>query len=142
MINRDHITFIDDNQPLKISDFSIKDDSVEKDNFEEESNPLDDYLIPSSGTAYVADVQYDLRDDAGLGIAPGENKMPLPIISDENCELLAHPYIFPAGKFGYTYQRGISLSPSKYFTRDCCIIVRSLHGTVITSFLRSLLCSI
>ena len=84
MINRDHITFTDDNQPLKFSDFSIKDDSAEKDNVEEESNPLDDYRIPSSETAYVADVQYDLRDDAGLAIAPGENKIPLPIISDEN----------------------------------------------------------
>ena len=36
VINRDHITFIDDNQPLKISDFSIKDDSAEKGNVEEE----------------------------------------------------------------------------------------------------------
>ena len=88
VINRDHITFIDDNQPLKISDFGIKDDSAEKDNVEEESNPFNDYRIPSSETAYVADVQYDLRDDAGLAIAPKENKMPLPIISDENCEVL------------------------------------------------------
>ena len=90
MINRDHIIFIDDNQPLKISDFSIKDDSAEKDNVKEGSNPLDDYWILSSETAYVADVQYDLRDDVGVGIAPGENKMPLLIIDDENCELLAH----------------------------------------------------
>ena len=37
VIKRDHITFIDDNQPLKISDFSIKDDSAEKDNVEEEN---------------------------------------------------------------------------------------------------------
>ena len=117
VINRDHITFIDDNQPLKIFDFSLKDDSAEKDNVEEESNPLDDYWIPSSETAYVADVQYDLRDDAGLVIAPGENKMPLPIISDENCELLAHAYLFLTGKFGYTYKRGISLSSSKYFNQ-------------------------
>ena len=115
MINRDHIIFIDDNQPLKICDFSIKDDSAEKDNVEEESNPLDDYRIPSSETAYVADVKYDLRDDTGLAIAPGENKILLPIISDENCELLAHPYLFPIGKFSYIYQKGISLSPSKYF---------------------------
>ena len=117
MINRDHITFINDNQPLKISDFRIKDDSAEKDNFEEESNPLDDYRIPSSETVYVAGVQYDLRDDAGLVIAAGENKMPLPIISDEICELLAHPYLFPTGKFGYTYQRVVSLSSSKYFNQ-------------------------
>ena len=113
VINRDHITFIDGNQPLKISDFSIKDDSAEKDNAEEESNPLDEYRVLSSESVYVADVQYDLRDDAGLAIAPGENTMPLPIISDENCELLAHPYLFPIGKFCYSYQRGISLSPSK-----------------------------
>ena len=117
MINRDHITFIDDNQPLQISDFNTKDDSAEKDKIEEESNPLDNYRIPSSETAYVADIQYDLRDDEGLAIAPGENKMPLPIIRDENCELLAHPYLFPTGKFGCTYQRGISLSPSKYFNQ-------------------------
>ena len=117
MINRDHITFIDDNQPLQISDFNTKDDSAEKDKIEEESNPLDDYRIPSSETAYVVDIQYDLRDDEGLAIAPGENKMPLPIIRDENCELLAHPYLFPTGKFGCTYQREISLSPSKHFNQ-------------------------
>ena len=35
VINRDQITFIDDNQPLKISHFSIKDDSAEKDNVQE-----------------------------------------------------------------------------------------------------------
>ena len=40
-----------------MSDFSIKDNSAEKDNVEEESNPLDDYRIPSSETAYVTDVQ-------------------------------------------------------------------------------------
>ena len=123
-----------------MSDLSIKDNSTEKDNGEEESNPLDDYWIPSSETAYVTDVQYDLRDDAGLEIAPGENKMPLSIISDENFELLAHPYLFPTGVLGYTYQRDISLSPSKSFNPR--LIVRSFHRTVITSFLHSLLSSI
>ena len=42
VINRDHINFIDNNQPLKISDFGIKDDSAQKENVEVESNPLDD----------------------------------------------------------------------------------------------------
>ena len=72
VINRDQIAFTDGNQPLKVSHFSIKDDSAKKDNVKEESNPLDHYRIPSSEIAYVADVQYDLRDDAGLVIAPGE----------------------------------------------------------------------
>ena len=78
---------------------------------------MDDYRIPSSETAHFVDVEYDLRDNEGFSKAPGENKMPLPISSDENCELLAHSYLFPTGKFGYTYQRGISLSPSKYFNQ-------------------------
>ena len=43
--------------------------------------------------------------------------MPLPIISDENCKLLAHPYLFPTGKFGCIYQKDISLNPSKYFNQ-------------------------
>ena len=42
VINRDHINFIDNNQPLKISDFGIKDDSAQKENVEVESNLLDD----------------------------------------------------------------------------------------------------
>ena len=137
MINRDHIIFIDDNQPLKICDFSIKDDSAEKDNVEEESNPLDDYWILSSEIAYLADVQV-----ADVGIAPEEKKMPLLIINDENCELLAHSYLFPTGKLGYIYQRGIFLSPFKYFNQRQLNYIRSLHQTVITSFLHSLLCSI
>ena len=82
-INRDHITFIDDNQPLNISDFSIKDKSAEKENVKEDSNPLYDYRTLFSESANVADVHYDLRDDAGLAITPGEIKMSLPIISDK-----------------------------------------------------------
>ena len=38
--------------------------------------------MSSSETAYVTDVQYALRDDTGIVIAPGENKTPLPIIND------------------------------------------------------------
>ena len=67
IINREHITFIDDNQPLNMI-------SVEKDHIEEESNPLDDYRMSSYKAAYTADGQYALRGDAGIAIAPRENK--------------------------------------------------------------------
>ena len=53
IINRKHITFIDDNQPLKICDFNIDD---EISNIEEETYPLGDYRMLPSETAYVADV--------------------------------------------------------------------------------------
>ena len=36
---------------------------------------------------------------------------------DENCEELAHPFLFPTGKFGYRVERDIKLSPSKYFNQ-------------------------
>ena len=72
-INRDHITFIDDNQPLNISDFSIKDKSAEKENVKEDNNPLYDYRTLFSETLYVAHLHFGLRDDAGLAITPGEN---------------------------------------------------------------------
>ena len=76
-INREHTTFIDDNQPLKTRDFNIDNEiSVERDDIEEDSDPLDDYQMRSSETAYVADVQFALRDDASTAITPGETKTP------------------------------------------------------------------
>ena len=36
--------------------------------------------MSSHETAYVADVQYALRGDAGITIARGENKMPFPLL--------------------------------------------------------------
>jgi hypothetical protein len=31
----------------------------------------------------------------------GEGVQPLNVLEDEFCEELAHPYLFPTGKFGY-----------------------------------------
>ena len=36
---------------------------------------------------------------------------------DEKCEELAHPFLFPTGKFGYRVKRDIKLSPVKYFNQ-------------------------
>ena len=83
----------------------------------EDDNPLDELRLNSSETAYVQDLMYEILDDACMAIAPGENKLPLPIICDENCEVLAHPYLFPTGQFGYTYGRDVALSPCKYFNQ-------------------------
>lgn len=56
-------------------------------------------------------------DDDMLVVAPGEGKKPLSIISDKNCEELAHPHLFPTGKFGYNVERLTKLSPTKYFNQ-------------------------
>ena len=39
------------------------------------------------------------------------------IIFDQNCEKLAFPQFFNKGRFGYSAEREIKLSPSKYFNQ-------------------------
>ena len=87
-----------------------------KDN-EEENNPLDSYRVAASETAYVPELPFSFADEQNVTIAPGEDRQPLAIICDEKCEMLAHPHLFPKGKFGYTYDRDIKLSPCKYFNQ-------------------------
>ena len=48
-------------------------------------------------------------------IAPGENKYPVLFMTDKQCEELAFPVLFPKGRYGYTAEREIMLSPVKYF---------------------------
>lgn len=48
-------------------------------------------------------------------MAPGENKHPVSLMTDKQWEELAFPVLFPNGKFGYTAERDVKLSPVKYF---------------------------
>ena len=50
-------------------------------------------------------------------MAPGEGVTPISILTDQHCEELAHPHIFPTGKFGYSAPRKVGLSPVKYFNQ-------------------------
>ena len=84
---------------------------------EEDENPLDELRITSCETVFVPDLSYEIIDNTRMTIAPGEDKAPLSLICDEDCEMLAHPYLFPKGKFGYTYKREIALSACKYFNQ-------------------------
>ena len=48
-------------------------------------------------------------------IAPGENKHPVSIMTDKLCEELAFPVLFPKGRYGFSAEQDIKLSPVKYF---------------------------
>ena len=48
-------------------------------------------------------------------IAPGEGENSL--VADDNCELLAFPYLFSKRKFGCNIQVDIRLIPIKYFNQ-------------------------
>ena len=50
-------------------------------------------------------------------MAPGEGVTPISLLTDTNCEELAHPHLFPTGKLGYSAPRKVALSPVKYFTQ-------------------------
>ena len=58
-----------------------------------------------------------MQENECLNIAPAEGKNPKSILSDQHCEELAHPYLFPTGKYGYKFDRDIPLSPVKYFNQ-------------------------
>lgn len=56
-------------------------------------------------------------DDEVLHIAPGENMQPQPFFTDQYCEELVFPFLFPTGKFGYKVTRPIHLTATKYFNQ-------------------------
>ena len=48
-------------------------------------------------------------------VAPGENKHQVPFMMDKQCEELTFPVLFPKGRYGYTTEGKIKLTPTKYF---------------------------
>ena len=48
-------------------------------------------------------------------IEPGENKHPVSFMTNKHYEELAFPVLFPNGGFGFTAERSVNLSSSKYF---------------------------
>ena len=100
-------------EPIDIP-IEIEMDQNESDDLSEEAdNPLDHFRLGATETMLVNNLP--LVED--LVIAPGEGMQPMSILMDEKCEELAHPYLFPTGKFGYKVERETKLSPVKYFNQ-------------------------
>ena len=66
------------------------------------------------------------QGDEVYAIALGESKHPVSFIADKQCEELAFPILFPKGKYGYSVNREINLSPVKYFNAKLYIAVVDL----------------
>ena len=105
------IRFIDD-EKVKI----IKPFESDIDEFSNE-DPLSTFRSAAVETVLISEVPHLLLDKENAVIAPGEGKVPLSVIDDEYCEELAHPHLFPTGKFGYNVKRDIHLTPTKYFNQ-------------------------
>eukprot|EP00111_Clytia_hemisphaerica_P007574 TCONS_00022007-protein len=78
------------------------------------ANPLDVFRSSANETTLMSHTPTETEiDNEILTLAPGQGKNS--ILNDENCEMLAHPHLFPKGKFGFNVQRNVKLNPSKYF---------------------------
>ena len=81
---------------------------------EDSENPLAQFQTPSAETTITTEIPTLDELEEGIAIAPGEG---LSVLHDEYCEEMAHPNIFPTGKFGYKVKRKFHLTPSKYFNQ-------------------------
>lgn len=94
-------------------------------NEEENDDPLNEFRAPINQTClqsvipdYPVTVELNSNNSSGnevYNIAPGENKHPISLMTDKQCEELAFPLLFPEGRFGYKVEREVKLSPVKYF---------------------------
>ena len=102
--SNDMINFTDVDFPVNDEIDEISEDHLSKDR------------VASNETALISEIP-SIVDNENLIVAPGQGKTPVSIASDELCEELAFPYLFPSGKFGYKVDREVSLSPVKYFNQ-------------------------
>ena len=97
----------------------------ESDGMEENDDPLNEHRRATNETCLQSvlpdyPINGQTSGSGSLGneiynIAPGENRHPVSIMTDQKCEELAFPILFPKGRFGYKEERDIKLSPVKYF---------------------------
>ena len=82
-----------------------------------------DFRVPSFETTTISEIPSACELEQELVNTPGEGKQPISVLNDRFCEELAHPHLFPTGKYGYQIEREIPSSPSKYLNQ------RLLHYT-------------
>ena len=89
-----------------------------EDLLEDTNDPLNEHRLPTNETCLqsrIPDYPAVQEGNEIYDIAPGENKHPVSFMTDKRCEELAFPSLFPKGRFGFTAERDIKLTPVKYF---------------------------
>ena len=69
---------------------------LEDENFEEAEDPGNLSWIATNETSLISEVPH-LVNENKIILAPGQNKAPLSILSDDHCEEVAFPHLFPNG---------------------------------------------
>ena len=84
---------------------NVNDTTIEDE--EEIANPLQNYQQQASESLVVNNNIHET--------APGEGLLTKKILFDQNCEKLTFPQFFSKGRFGYSAEKEMKLSPLKYF---------------------------
>ena len=82
---------------------------------EDSKNPLAQFQTPSAETTITTEIPRLDELEEGIVIALGECKKHFQYYMMISCEEMAHPHLFPTGKFGYKVKWKFHLTPSKYF---------------------------
>ena len=95
----------------RLIDFKVDSSTTELEpqNYEEVSNPLNNYRQVSSESLIV--------DNSIFVIALVGDKETKSILVNKNFEKLGFHFLFPSGKFGYSCKRQTELSWSKYISQ-------------------------
>ena len=114
-------------QSLNIEKTISSDSFTGKNDDKEVDDPLNEHRSPANETCLQSVIpdypvtiieENNCRNSTGreiYNIAPGENKHPVSLMTDQHSEELAFPVLFPKGNFGFTAERDLKLSPIKYF---------------------------
>ena len=78
---------------------------------------MSEHRLNCTETTLISKCPHVIADDENIVVAPGQGKTPLNILKDENVEMLAFPDLFPTGKFGYSADRDVKLTHTKYFNQ-------------------------
>ncbi len=101
------------------SDEDIFKDPMRKDHLEEGStimmddNPEMRLILNQSKN--TLNKKQTLNSAVSCPIAPGEGKIPINLLRDNNWDINAFPQLFPTGRFGFYQQRPIKISALQYF---------------------------
>ena len=115
VINPDNISNELTSEGLSTSDNNDDDSDVDftvNSENDEIEDPLNQSRLANSETALINETVTD-----EMIISPCEGNQPLALFADDLCEELAHPFLFPTGKFGYKVEREVFLSPIRYFNQ-------------------------
>ena len=80
-------------------------------------DPLSKSRALSAETTIISEVPSNCEPELEIAIAPGEEKQTISVLNEKFYEELAHPHLFPSGRYGYRIEREILLSPSRYFNQ-------------------------